>query len=126
MSEVERHSAVYPISVTSELSGVNPQMLRVYEDRGLLRPSRTGGGTRRYSLADLERISEITSLLDDGLNLAGVRQVLMLREQNDELRAEVGVLRDDAGRPQHAEQRRLRREIRELRAELALRDAGED
>ena len=125
MSEVQRDRAVYPISVTSELSGVNPQMLRIYEDRGLLRPFRTGGGTRRYSQADLERISEITSLLGDGLNLAGVGQVLLLREQNDQLRAEVGVLRD-AGQPRDAERSRLRREVRELRAELARRDAEQD
>ena len=124
MGEVERDRAVYPISVTSELSGVNPQMLRVYEDRGLLRPSRTDGGTRRYSRADLDRISEITALLGDGLNLAGVEQVLSLRAQNDRLQAKVGVLLD-AEQPRHAERRRLRREVRELRAELARRDAAD-
>ena len=47
---------VYGISVTSELSGVGPQTLRLYERRGLLTPSRTDGGTRRYSDDDLERL----------------------------------------------------------------------
>jgi MerR family transcriptional regulator/heat shock protein HspR len=123
MSEVEQDRAVYSISVTSELSGVNPQMLRAYEQRGLLRPFRTGGGTRRYSRADLDRISDITTLLRAGLNLAGVKHVLKLREQNDQLQTEVDDLRSaDVQRADHA---RLRRENRELRAELAGRDAAE-
>lgn len=123
MTEIERNRAVYPISVTSELSGVHPQMLRAYEDRGLLRPFRTGGGTRRYSQTDLDRISDITALLDDGLNLAGVGEVLTLREQNDRLQAEVDDLRK-AEQPSREERRRLRRENRELRAELDRRRAG--
>ena len=56
-------------------------MLRVYEERGLLSPFRTGGGTRRYSHADLERVSEITALIGDGLNLAGVQEVPALRRE---------------------------------------------
>ncbi|NKR47246.1 MerR family DNA-binding transcriptional regulator [Rhodococcus hoagii] len=44
---------VYGISVTSELSGIGPQTLRLYESRGLITPSRTSGGTRRYSEDDL-------------------------------------------------------------------------
>jgi MerR family transcriptional regulator/heat shock protein HspR len=71
--------ALYSISVTSELTGVNPQMLRVYESKGLLDPYRTTGGTRRYSGRDLDRISEITTLLAAGLNLAGVEHVLRLQ-----------------------------------------------
>ena len=123
MRKIERERAVFPISVTSELSGVNPQMLRVYEDRGLLSPFRTGGGTRRYSHADLDRISAITALLGEGLNLAGVEQVLALREQNDRLQAEVDDLRDSA-EPRRVESRRLRRENRKLRAELDRRDVA--
>lgn len=67
-------------------------MLRTYEQRGLLTPFRTEGGTRRYSRDDLDRISDITSLLGDGLNLAGVGQVLQLREETPRLAAQVGEL----------------------------------
>jgi MerR family transcriptional regulator/heat shock protein HspR len=123
MNDVDRDRAVYSISVTADLSGVNPQMLRAYEQRGLLRPYRTDGGTRRYSQADLDRIGDITSLLNDGVNLAGIAQVLSLREDNDRLQAEVDDLRE-AERPQRAERRRLRRENRDLREELARRDGG--
>ena len=47
---------VYGISVTAELSGLDPQTLRLYEQRGLLTPARTEGGTRRYSDNDLARL----------------------------------------------------------------------
>ncbi len=77
---------VYGISVASELVGLGPQTLRLYEARGLLTPDRTDGGTRRYSAADLERVRRIAELLDDGLNLAGIAMVLDLEEQNAELR----------------------------------------
>lgn len=84
---------LYGISVAGELTGVNPQMLRVYETRGLLEPARTEGGTRRYSNRDIERVHEITALIASGLNLEGVDQVLALQAETARLRAEVERLR---------------------------------
>lgn len=84
---------VYGISVAAELSGASPQTLRVYESRGLVEPSRTDGGTRRYSGNDVLRIREILVLLEAGLNLAGIAEVLVLRAEADRLRAEVRRLR---------------------------------
>ena len=85
--------ALYGISVAAELTGVDPQMLRTYEARGLLEPQRTEGGTRRYSGNDLERIGQITALLDEGLNLAGIAHVLALQAETQRLRAEIHCLR---------------------------------
>lgn len=124
MSEVEPGHGVYPISIAAELSGVDPQMLRAYEQRGLLSPFRTDGGTRRYSRDDLDRISDITALLGDGLNLAGIGQVLQLREEARQLTAQVDEL-EAAGEPRRHEIRRLRRENRALQAELDRRDRSE-
>jgi DNA-binding transcriptional MerR regulator len=121
MNEVDPRHAVYSISVASELSGVDPQMLRAYEQRGLLTPFRTDGGTRRYSRDDLDRISDITNLLGDGLNLAGIGQVLQLRHEARRLAAQVGQLQA-AGEPHRHEIRRLRRENRALQAQLDQRD----
>jgi MerR family transcriptional regulator/heat shock protein HspR len=122
--EVGGSRAVYSISVASELSGVDPQMLRVYEQRGLLTPHRTDGGTRRYSSDDLDRVAAITDLLGEGLNLAGIGQVLRLRDQARRLTDELGELRATHG-PVHQEVRRLRRENKDLRAELTRRDEPE-
>jgi len=79
---------VYGISVAADLIGLAPQTLRLYEDRGLLDPARTAGGTRRYSQDDLDRLRRIGELLDDGLNLAGVAAVLGLESDNARLRTE--------------------------------------
>ena len=84
--------ALYGISVAAELTGVNPQMLRAYEAKGLLQPYRTEGGTRRYSGHDLDRINQITTLLDEGLNLAGIAYVLQLRAETRRLRKELNRL----------------------------------
>jgi MerR family transcriptional regulator/heat shock protein HspR len=82
-----RRRAVYAISVAAELTGAAVQNLRVYERHGLVAPSRTEGGTRRYSEDDLDRVRRILVLLDDGLNLAGVAMVLDLEDDNARLRA---------------------------------------
>ena len=79
---------VYGISVAAGLVGMAPQMLRLYEQRGLLEPDRTEGGTRRYSQQDLQVLQRIGELLGDGLNLAGVAAVLELERANARLRAE--------------------------------------
>jgi MerR family transcriptional regulator/heat shock protein HspR len=101
---------IYMISVAAELVGVHPQTLRQYEDKGLVRPKRTPGGTRLYSEADVARLQIIQRLTTEvGLNLAGVELVLRLE---DELRkAHVQIdrlqqqLRDDIQRV-HKEYRR--------------------
>ena len=69
---------VFAISVAAEMVAMEIQNLRVYERRGLLEPDRTAGGTRLYSPDDIDRLHRIRELLADGLNLAGIAQVLML------------------------------------------------
>ncbi|HHC07620.1 MAG TPA: MerR family transcriptional regulator [Actinobacteria bacterium] len=88
-----RDEAIYIISVAAELAGVHPQTLRIYERKGLIRPYRTPGGTRRYSEADLERLRTIQELTNAGVNLEGVRRILELEEENRRLRAQVRRLR---------------------------------
>ena len=68
--------AVFVISVAAELAGMHPQTLRIYERKGLLEPSRTGGGSRRYSQHDIARLHRIAELTNAGLNLEGVRRVM--------------------------------------------------
>jgi MerR family transcriptional regulator/heat shock protein HspR len=84
----DSNRGVYGIAVAAELVGMGVQNLRLYEARGLLEPERTGGGTRRYSADDLDRLRRIGDLLEAGLNLVGIGMVLDLEAQNTELRAE--------------------------------------
>jgi MerR family transcriptional regulator/heat shock protein HspR len=83
----------YMISVAAELVGMHPQTLRIYENKGLLRPGRTPGGTRLYSERDLDRLREIHRLTTElGLNLAGVNRVLMLEDEIAKLHARMARL----------------------------------
>jgi len=86
--------ALFGISVAAELTGVNAQMLRAYEAKGLLQPFRTDGGTRRYSQGDLTRVHRISSLLDDGLNLAGIAHVMALEAHSERLQDKVDRLEE--------------------------------
>jgi MerR family transcriptional regulator/heat shock protein HspR len=95
MADAGTTRGVYAISVAAELTGTAVQNLRVYERRGLVEPSRTAGGTRRYSEDDLTRIRRVVGLLEDGLNLAGIALVLELEEDNARLRRLTGEPVDD-------------------------------
>ena len=91
--------------MASELSGVDPQTLRLYETRGLLTPARTDGGTRRYSDDDLERLARITELVDGGVNIAGIAQILELQERNTALQTDNAELRSSGlGEHEHEKQ----------------------
>jgi MerR family transcriptional regulator/heat shock protein HspR len=83
----------YMISIAAELVGMHPQTLRIYEQKGLVRPQRTPGNTRLYSERDLERLRLIQGLTTElGLNLAGVEAVLALRDEVERLRRRVAGL----------------------------------
>ena len=89
---------VYGISVAAELTGIDPQTLRLYERRGLLTPARTEGGTRRYSDDDLDRLRQITELVAQGINLAGIAQILHLQHRNTALESDNSDLRSENAR----------------------------
>ncbi len=89
---------LYGISVASELSGIDPQTLRLYERRGLLTPGRTDGGTRRYSDDDLDLLERISDLVAQGINIAGIAQILHLQHRNSELESDNSDLKSENAR----------------------------
>ncbi|MEO1064304.1 MAG: MerR family transcriptional regulator [Actinomycetota bacterium] len=120
MSGPDLDRAVYVISVAAELAGLHAQTLRIYERKGLLEPSRTPGGSRRYSERDIQRLSRISELTDEGLNLAGVRRVLELEEEVLRLRTELSQLTEAARRQVADAERRQRRDLVPLRQDVIL------
>ena len=112
MSELrDPQRAVFVISVAAELAGVHPQTLRIYERKGLLDPARTGGGSRRYSEVDIDRLRRIQELTNEGLNLAGVKMVLELEETVAALHNELSRLQDEARQAIDAAHRTYRRDL---------------
>jgi len=80
----------YMISVAAELVGMHPQTLRIYEQKGLVRPKRTAGNTRLYSDEDVARLQLIQRLTTEiGLNLAGVERVLYLEDELARMRRRI-------------------------------------
>ncbi|MCX7620687.1 MAG: helix-turn-helix transcriptional regulator [Acidimicrobiales bacterium] len=120
MTPRKHTNAVYVISVAAELAGVHPQTLRIYERKGLLEPSRTPGGSRRYSDADISLLRRIQELTDEGLNLAGVKRVLELEQEVESLRAELEQLRAQMREAIQATHRQYRRDLVPLNQQLAL------
>jgi len=86
-------AGVYGISVAAELAGCGIQALRVYEQRGLLEPARTAGGTRRYSLDNINQVRRITGMLESGMNLAGIAEIFRLESELAATKAELARLR---------------------------------
>ena len=104
-SDERQERAVYIISVAAELAGMHPQTLRIYERKGLLRPARTAGNTRRYSERDIDRLREIHELTERGVNLAGVKMVMEMQAKLERVRNEL----EEMGR----ELERRRKQVRD-------------
>lgn len=97
-----QQEAVYIISVAAELAGIHPQTLRIYERKGLLNPYRTPGGTRRYSQSDLDRLEAIQALTQAGVNLEGVRRILELESEVEDMEQRLGEVRAELRRAKRA------------------------
>ncbi|APT85557.1 heat shock protein transcriptional repressor HspR [Corynebacterium aquilae] len=90
------NTEVYVISVAAELSGMHAQTLRTYDRIGLVTPQRTRGGGRRYSRSDVETLRTIQRLSqDEGVNLAGIKEILHLKAENERLRRANQQLREE-------------------------------
>jgi MerR family transcriptional regulator/heat shock protein HspR len=94
-------AAVYVISIAAEISGMHAQTLRQYDRLGLVSPDRAIGRGRRYSLRDIAMLREVQRLVNEGINLAGIKKILELEEINRTLNDEASNLRNQlAGAPQ--------------------------
>jgi MerR family transcriptional regulator, heat shock protein HspR len=113
--ERDVNRAVYVISVAAELTGMHPQTLRIYERKGLLDPSRTSGGSRRFSESDLAQLRHIQQLTATGLNLEGVRRVLELEAEVRALEAELNQVKARALEAVAETHRHYRRDLVPLR-----------
>jgi MerR family transcriptional regulator/heat shock protein HspR len=98
----DRGKPLYMIGVVAEMLKVHPQTLRFYEKKGLVRPGRTEGQTRRYSEEDLEEIARLLRLTRDlGVNLAGVEIILKMRRRMTDMQRQIedllGYVRESGG-----------------------------
>jgi MerR family transcriptional regulator, heat shock protein HspR len=110
--------ALYIISVAAELAGVHPQTLRIYERKGLIEPSRTEGRSRRYSDRDIALLQRIQELTNEGVSLAGVRKILELEADVEELQDRVAALEEALAKARDDVQTAVRDVHRSYRRDL--------
>jgi MerR family transcriptional regulator/heat shock protein HspR len=91
----DKGKPLYMIGVVADMLKLHPQTLRMYERKGLIRPSRTVGKTRMYSPEDVEEIARMVRLTRDlGVNLAGAEIILRMRRRMMEMQEQIENLLD--------------------------------
>lgn len=83
------------ISAAASMCNMHPQTLRQYEQRGLITPHRTPGGTRMYSMKDIMRLEEISTLSSSGVSLEGIAQIFSIKDEMEKMQAEMNDLIDE-------------------------------
>ncbi|MGM7701267.1 MerR family transcriptional regulator [Pseudalkalibacillus sp. Hm43] len=78
---VRRNMPLFPISIVKQLTELSARQIRYYEENGLITPARSEGNRRMFSFNDVDRLLEIKSLLERGINLAGIREVFEMKER---------------------------------------------
>lgn len=77
--EIRRNMALFPMGIVIQLTGLTPRQIRYYEQQNLIHPGRTKGNQRLFSFQDVDQLLEIKSLLEKGLNIAGIKEVIELK-----------------------------------------------
>jgi len=117
--------ALYMISIAARLAGVHPQTLRIYERKKLISPSRSPGSTRLYSEEDIKRLRYIQELTHKlGVNLAGVKMILELREETDRLQDDLEEIRQKFEDVQEEMREEIEKVRKSFRKEIALFPRG--
>src|SRR6476469_5071480 len=119
-------AAVFVISVAASLAGMHPQTLRQYDRLGLVTPTRSGGGGRRYSARDVALLREVQRLSqEEGVNLAGVKRIIELEHHVQALRERVNELHDELTRTREALANAHANAVASLRRDLVpVRDSA--
>jgi MerR family glutamine synthetase transcriptional repressor len=80
-SDIRRSMPLFPIGIVMQLTELSARQIRYYEEHQLISPARTEGNRRMFSLNDIDQLLEIKDLIDQGVNLAGIKQIFSVKEQ---------------------------------------------
>lgn len=79
--DTRRNQPLFPISIVMKLTELSARQIRYYEEHELINPARTDGNRRMFSFNDVDKLLEIKSLIEQGVNLAGIKRVFELNQQ---------------------------------------------
>lgn len=128
-NELRRNMALFPISIVMKLTDLTARQIRYYEQHELVVPARSEGNQRLFSFNDVERLLEIKSLIEKGVNIAGIKQVL---EQGKGMPSvsDTNRAREKEEEPDNAEEikqirKMVRRQLQDMRPGTVLMNQGE-
>lgn len=81
-NQIRRSMPLFPIGIVMQLTDLTARQIRYYEEHQLISPARTEGNRRLFSLNDIDRLLEIKDLIDQGVNIAGIKRVFAVQEQS--------------------------------------------
>lgn len=82
-NEIRRNMSLFPIGIVMKLTELTARQIRYYEEQGLIKPARNDGNQRIYSFHDVDRLLEIKDLIDQGINIAGIKAVYEMKDEAD-------------------------------------------
>jgi DNA-binding transcriptional MerR regulator len=85
----DEHAPLYTVGQVAEILGVQPAFLRRLDGESVVQPSRSNGGQRRYSRAEIGRVQRVSEMAGEGMTLAGIRRILVLEAEVARLRQEL-------------------------------------
>lgn len=83
--KIRRSMPLFPIGIVMQLTELSARQIRYYEEHNLITPARTEGNRRMFSFNDVDKLLEIKSLIEKGVNMAGIRQVFEVKSEADSL-----------------------------------------
>jgi MerR family transcriptional regulator, glutamine synthetase repressor len=87
-SEIRRSMPLFPMGIVMQLTDLTARQVRYYEENELIFPARTEGKRRLFSLNDIDKLLEIKDLLDQGINMAGIKKIFAVQEEHKETEAD--------------------------------------
>lgn len=87
--EVRRNMALFPIGIVKKLTELTPRQIRYYEEHGLIHPTRTDGNQRLFSFNDIDRLLEIKELIEQGINISGIKQIFIMKQQTNDVKKDI-------------------------------------
>jgi MerR family transcriptional regulator, glutamine synthetase repressor len=81
-SEIRRSMPLFPMGIVMQLTDLTARQVRYYEENELIFPARTEGKRRLFSLNDIDKLLEIKDLLDQGINMAGIKKIFAVQEEH--------------------------------------------
>jgi len=86
----DEHAPRFAVGQVAELLDVQPAFVRRLDAERVVQPARSAGGQRRYSRVDIDRVRRVAAMADEGMTLVGIRRILELERELDDVRAQLG------------------------------------